>query len=354
MSKRKIKKVIERAVHLPQGYDLVRYTSNKIRSVRLKLSNSLEVAHPSSVMIELTNLCNLKCITCAREYSYGAEMDKGMIDYELYKQIVDQLYPHTDSIGLTGLGETLLYKNLNGAVDYIQSKSKGIITFISTNAHVNDIEEKIAPLAGKIDTLQISIDGVGDVYDSIRRNGDFDFFNENINKISNIVKNTKTDLMFNAVIFEKNYHQMADLVKLASSHGIRYMYFNTMNLVSTDWDLSNYDIYNASDFRKELSRARAGAAARDIELETFDFETPAGFRKCGYPWDHFYITWDGYVVPCCAKPFPKELHFGNVKEQSLMSCLNSPAFQEFRQKWQMNSTPDFCRRCHMIDLRVQK
>ncbi len=350
MSKRKLNKLLKRAVNLPHGFDLARYTFNKIQSTNFKLAKSLKVSNPSSVMIELTNLCNLKCITCAREYEYGAAMKKGMMDFGLFTKIVDQLYPYVDSIGLTGLGETLLYKKLVDAVKYIRDKSNGIIIFISTNAHVNGIEEIITPLAGQIDTLQISIDGVGDIYDSIRSKADFDYLHTNLNRITKIVSGTPTDLMFNAVIFEKNYHQMKDLVELASSLEVKYLYFNTMNLVSTDWDTGNYEFYGTERFKTELKAAQKLALAKGIELSTFDFNTPPGFRKCGFPWNHFYISWDGYVVPCCAKPFPLEMNFGNVNDKPLLSCLNSESFQDFRKLWQQNITPDFCKKCHMTEL----
>ena len=343
-----------RAINLPRGLDLIWYTHNKLNQIKLSRSNSLEVARPSSVMIELTNICNLKCITCAREYQFGKAMKTGLMDYDLLKRIVDELYPCVDSIGLTGLGETLLYNKLPQAVDYIRNKSKGIITFISSNAHLNNIEKKIEPLAGKIDTLQISIDGIGEVYNSIRHKGDFDFFRNNLEKIGNIVRGTRTDLMLNAVIFEKNYHQMTEIIEMAASLNIAYVYFNSMNLVATDWPTDQYSFYLRDEFKTELKKAIDLAVNSNVELSIFDFNTPPGFPKCGFPWNHFYITWDGYVVPCCAKPFPLELNFGNVAEDSFLQRLNSDSFKHFRKLWRKNQTPEFCQGCHMTDIPMVK
>jgi radical SAM protein with 4Fe4S-binding SPASM domain len=56
-------------------------------------------------------------------------------------------------------------------------------------------------------------------------------------------------------------------------------------------------------------------------------------------------------VPCCAKPFPNELNFGNAFEKPVMECLNSKKFQEFRELWFRNETPEFCKKCHFIDLK---
>jgi radical SAM protein with 4Fe4S-binding SPASM domain len=57
------------------------------------------------------------------------------------------------------------------------------------------------------------------------------------------------------------------------------------------------------------------------------------------------------MTPCCAKPFPKELNFGNVFETSLMECLNSDGYRKFRKLWYRNETPDFCKKCHVVDLK---
>ncbi len=55
-----------------------------------------------------------------------------------------------------------------------------------------------------------------------------------------------------------------------------------------------------------------------VELSVWDIKTKNEFKKCHLPWNHFYVSWDGYMTPCCAKPFPKELNFGNVFDTSLM------------------------------------
>ncbi|HRN26232.1 MAG TPA: hypothetical protein PLT78_06675, partial [Ignavibacteriaceae bacterium] len=136
MTKRKLLKALIRVQHLPKVMNLLRYSNNKIQTLLLSKSKSLKVSYPSSIMIELTNHCNIKCITCAREYLYGDNMDKGFIDFKKFRSIIDEIHPYVDAIGLTGLGETFLYKRIDEAVDYIKSKSKGIIISCSINAHL--------------------------------------------------------------------------------------------------------------------------------------------------------------------------------------------------------------------------
>ncbi|NWF88877.1 MAG: SPASM domain-containing protein [Ignavibacteriaceae bacterium] len=352
MTKRKFLKAVKRVKNLPRGVNLLKYGFNKIKNTLLTNQKSLTVAYPSSIMIELTNHCNIKCITCAREYAFGEKMDKGFMNFEKFKQIIDEVYPYVDSIGLTGLGETFLYKHFAEAVDYIREKSKGIIISCSINAHLKNSVEVAISVINKIDTIQISIDGIGDVYNTVRRKADFNFFIENVKQIAAASKNSSTDLMFNMVVLKENYHQMTDMLNLANELGIRFLNIIPMNIVSrTDLDISYYKFFQTEEFKKEYFKTKEMAKTiKNVELTFYDFESPASFKKCRFMWNYFYITWDGFVPPCCAKPFPKEKNFGSVFSDKLINVLNTSDFQNFRKDWLAERTPEFCDKCFNIYL----
>ncbi len=352
MTKRKLLKTIKRIRHLPRGVNFFRYTFNKVKSAFLSISKSLNVAYPSSLMIELTNHCNIKCITCAREYAFGEKMDKGFMDFERFKKIIDEVHPYVDSIGLTGLGETFLYKHFTEAVDYIRSKSKGIIISCSINAHLKNSVEIAKTVIDKLDTIQISIDGIGDVYNTIRRKADLNFFLENVKQIIELTEDSSTDVMFNMVVLKENYHQMSDMLKLADELGVSYLNIIPMNIVSrTDLDISYYKFFQTKEFKDEYFKTKElNKSYPNVELTFYDFESPASFKKCRFMWNYFYITWDGFVPPCCAKPFPKEKNFGSVLSDKLINVLNTKDFQDFRKDWQNEINPEFCDKCFNIYL----
>lgn len=352
MNRRKIAKAITRLKGLPRGKNLALYLSNKARHYCLKAARSTKVAYPSTVMLELTNLCNLACTTCPREYEYGKAMDKGQMDLAKAKMIIDELLPYLDSIGLTGMGETFLYKEIVQVVDYIRSKSQGIIISISTNAVVPNFVEKASQVVGKVDTIQISIDGVGDVYEAIRRNASFSQFDTNLRKLSEISRNTRTDLVFNMVVTKENYHHMPLVVDYAKEVGVKYVEFTIFNLACvTSIDRSYYGFYKSPEFKKALLELdEAQQRNPEVIVNKRNFNAKARFKSCPFPWSHFYICWNGYVVPCCAKPFPKELNFGNAFEKGIMAVLNSEDFRRFRRLWFENKPPAFCDKCHFIEL----
>ena len=168
MNKRSLRKAVKRIIYLPKNKYLILYLINKLNSFWLKLIKSKKVPYPSTIMLELTNHCNLACTTCPREYEYGKQMDKGNIQLDQAKKIIDELWPYLDSVGLTGMGETFLFKEIEELVHYIKSKNKGIIISISTNAVLPNFIEKASSVIRKIDTIQISIDGLNKVYENIR------------------------------------------------------------------------------------------------------------------------------------------------------------------------------------------
>jgi radical SAM protein with 4Fe4S-binding SPASM domain len=352
LTKRRLKKALLRLRRLPGGFNLFRYAGNKVRGVLLSLVRSTRVPHPASIMLEVTNQCNLACITCPREYAFGHQMDKGFMDLDKMKRVVDEAFPYVDSIGLTGLGETFMYKKLPEIVSYIRSLNKGIIISVSTNSHLPVSREMVRQLADQIDTIQISIDGTEGIYEQVRLKGQYAFFLSNTRDAIEACRGKRASILFNFVAIRENYRQMADVVRLAGELGVRYMNITPFNVAAvTIHDRSYYEFFQTLEFRTELKRARAMAMTfPELELTTWDIESPKGFRKCDLVWSHFYISWDGYATPCCAKPFPKELNFGNVFEKGLMNCLNSSEYRAFRAAWYRNEAPDFCRNCHMIEL----
>lgn len=274
------------------------------------------------------------------------------MDLEQLKKVVDEAYPWVDSIGLTGLGETLMYKQLPDALAYIRSRNKGIITTISINAHLPGCVDMVRRIAGMLDTLQISMDGVGDIYENVRLRSEYPIFYKNVQEIVAICRGQRAEVMFNFVAIKENYHTMADVVEAASELGVEFVNITPFNVAAVTAHTTEYYTFFHSDaFRDALQRAyERSRELGNVTLTSWDIRSKNEFRKCHLPWSHFYISWDGYATPCCAKPFPKELNFGHVFSDGLMTCLNSPGYLEFRRMWYRNITPAFCEKCHMVDL----
>ena len=219
-----------------------------------------------------------------------------------------------------------------------------------------DFIQSAAPLLGKIDTIQISIDGLENVYEQIRKKSNFKLLDDNLKTLVKLARNTDTDIMLNMVVTKENYKQMSLLVEYAKNTGIKYVDYTLFNLASvTDIEQSYYNFYESVEFQKSIEELENTIKnVPEVLVTERNFKTDNNFQKCPFPWTHFYISWDGYMPPCCAKPFPKELNFGNVNNKKVIDILNSNEYKDFRNKWFKSCPPDFCYKCHFIDIKPIK
>ncbi|MBN1130155.1 MAG: SPASM domain-containing protein [Chitinispirillaceae bacterium] len=349
MKGRHLRQIIRRLSRIPLGIDGIRYLANHARLLLHARRRSLILPYPNALMLEITNYCQLHCVTCAREHRFGRDMNRGNMDIVKAKAILDEAGVYLDKIALTGLGEPFLYPYLVDLVNYIHGINSGILLFISTNAQAENTLPLFETIAPMIATLQISIDGVADTFAMIRKNADFLLFEETVSGIMKISRREKVEVKLNMVVFEKNYTDMKSVVLFAHTHGISEVYFNSLNLVSHAPLKADYSFYSSDAFTGELREARRLASHHGIALVYPNMTKKNRFATCPYPWKNFSISWDGYLVPCCAKPFPKELHFGNVFEEGLLAAINSDKSQWFRKRAIRNAPPDFCLGCHHVE-----
>ncbi len=349
MKTRIINQIIKRLSQLPQGKDRYTYIKNSLKLAIAKKAKLLRQPYPNALMLEITNLCQLHCRTCAREFSYGQAMDKGHMDIQKARNIINECHVYLDKIALTGLGEPLLYPHMKELVEYIREKNKGILIFLSTNAMHKKSVEIIESISDKIDTVQISMDGWDETFKDIRVGSDFKVFADNVKGIVKVAKEGSFDVKLNMVVFEENYMEMKKVIIFAHEHGVKEVCFNSLNLVSIDNQDFNYSIYSSQEFVTELNNVTTLATQLDMDLKHPNLNNKNSFCTCPYPWANYTITWDGFLVPCCAKPFPKELNFGNVFSDGLLTCVNHHELVNFRKLARRNVPPRFCNNCHHIE-----
>lgn len=352
MTKRKFHRYADILRHTRIDRRLWLFTGNLFRrmSGRYRYDSDAVMPYPTTLMLELTNRCNLRCVICPRQYDYGKKLVMGDMDMDLRRKIIDETYPYLQSVGLTGMGETLLARNLVDTARYIKALKKSIIIFISTNANIPSFIDLVTPVLPWIDTVQISIDGVGDLYESMRPGSSFGMLCDNINGLVPLAACHDVDIMFNMVVTELNYHHMLSVLELAHDMGVRYVNYNCFNLASvTDIDTDYYDFYSSDRFLEKLNEIRKTAGSyKDIEVTGLDAFSQVGKISCPLLYNHFQINYDGEVPPCCSKPFSKEYSFGNVTGSSVKDVLNSPRARAFRHAWFTGTPHRFCHKCNFL------
>jgi hypothetical protein len=133
-------------------------------------------ALPSRLYIECTAACNISCsqACCAPETGITRTRQAGMLDYDLFRRVVDEAGPTLGRIDFFNYGEAFLHKRALEMVEYIKSRFPHVYLYTSTNglAFTEDGARRLA--RSGIDEVTFSIDGARpDSYVQYRQRGDF-------------------------------------------------------------------------------------------------------------------------------------------------------------------------------------
>ena len=257
-------------------------------------------------MLELTNHCNLHCTTCPREYAYGNQMDRGYMPPDKAKAIIDELSPYLDSIGLTGLGDTIV--SPSGRSGPLHKTEKGKHRhFFSTNANMHGFIDKVKPVLPYIDTIQISVDGIGQTYEKIRHGARFQELDSNIRQLTGMTAGKGIDIMFNMVMTKESIHDMPGIVRYASENGIPFVNFSYFNLASvTRIPVSYYSLFDTPEFQSLRTETLHTAAILKKRRGNRPGKTPAaGILILPVSMDTFLHIMGRIHAPMLRKTVPK-------------------------------------------------
>lgn len=130
--------------------------------------------YPLLVDFELSSVCNLRCKMCYTiTEEFKKKVKKGLMDYDLFTRTIDEIAGKVYAIRLSLRGEATLHKRFVDCVKY--AKDKGIPE-VSVLTHGGKLERPFFEQIVKagIDWISISIDGLKESYDPIRKPLTFD------------------------------------------------------------------------------------------------------------------------------------------------------------------------------------
>jgi MoaA/NifB/PqqE/SkfB family radical SAM enzyme len=301
-------------------------------------------ALPRSVMIELTNECQLACTTCPRDKIFAKDYDIGTMSLANFKHIFSQFEQSIHTLDLTGLGESLMHPDIFQIIRWVRSRRE-VHIYLTTNTILLN-ETNIHKLdEDPVDTLCVSVDGVSN--DQLRniRGLKLDPLRKRVRRAIAALR-PRCEFILCTVLVEENIRDMVRFVELAAELGIERLSLKPLNLVATAIPSSYYRRYMTDDYLALAAEAVSVGESLGVSVQVFKI----GTYSCTFPWDPLYVTWDGFLVPCCAKPFPKRMHFGNLLERSIHDILGSAQLKNFRDEL-VNSPkgPSFCSKCHIMN-----
>lgn len=144
--------------------------------------------YPPHVDLEISSACNLRCPMCYTITEKFKAVPKKMMGFDLFKKVIDEIAGHVYSIRISLRGESFLNRDIFKMIRY--AKDAGIKEVASLTSLVAIKKEDIPKLVDcGLDWLTISVDGVHETYDEIRKPGKF---SETLEKIQ-ILHQTKKE-----------------------------------------------------------------------------------------------------------------------------------------------------------------
>lgn len=268
-----------------------------------------------TILIELTNQCNLHCLHC-----YHEERSQMLDQDHLHKLFMDLKQMGTVEVVLTG-GEVFLRKDIFEIMDLAHHMGFAI-NLITNMTLLNDsILERLQTKT--FVTLKTSLYGcTSDVHDRITGvQGSFDATMRAIQALS--LKGRHVTV--NYVVLEANCHQVEETAKMLHAMNIEV----TFDFKIFPTRLGQENPMHLYVTEKQLTQlVQKGFVQPLQELECY-----AGKAKVR-------IDPHGLIYPCEYINFA----FGNIMEQSILDVWNSEEMNVFRQHIQ-NYQPDECMGC---------
>jgi radical SAM protein with 4Fe4S-binding SPASM domain len=276
---------------------------------------------PIRLWIELTSHCNYRCVMCPNKDLN--KDDRGFMDMDLYRKIIDEASAFAFDINLAHRGESALHPHLIEAIRY--AKSRGLYTRLHTNGSL--LTEKLSQkiIAAGLDRLSFSFDGyTKEAYESIREGGDFD------KTIGNIVR-----------LLQAKRDQKARKPEVAVEV-IQFKDTSTADpAAARDAFLARFDGLPLDSFISKEPHNWAG--------EVPQAERSEDYSLCPFPWNALVVFWDGSVLPC-TQDFFGHYRIGNARTDSLSSIWNSERMRELRGKLGARTIADLkaCSQCDRV------
>lgn len=159
----------EKAFEFHRGYgwenEYLQYRINWEKCAKEKII----LDYPLLVDIELSTVCNLHCPMCYTiTDAFARNVKKGFMDFDLYKKIIDEIKGRVPAIRLSLRGESTLDPDFIKCILYAkQSGIREVATLTNASKLEPEFFERMM-LAG-MDWITISLDGIKEEYERIRK-----------------------------------------------------------------------------------------------------------------------------------------------------------------------------------------
>lgn len=273
-----------------------------------------------TLRLELTNVCNHKCIMCPHAKQ---ERKPTVMDREFALRIIDecaQLGVRRAALFLNG--EPFLVKNLSEYIRHCK-KSGMEYVFITTNGAKAKFDDVVAAMEAGLDSIKFSINaGSRDTYKVIHGSDDYDYVMELIKQIKAYRdnKNIKCKILSGFVITDYTINEAEDHYNKIKDFVDDICFFKP----------DNFGGYMVKEYPNYVNYELRG---KDLPFPYYDY--PNKTLPCSFLSNCVTITAEGYLSLCCSEAL-NYLAVEDLNNKSLEQAWKSDAMQDIRRRHQEN------------------
>ena len=263
----------------------------------------MEVKKITSLIIEPTNTCNLRCTFCF--VTEGMTREGGFMEFDLFKKIIDDS-PDLEHLCMHNWGEPLLHKDIFKMIEY--AKNKGV-NYVVMNTNGTLLTDKMIDqiVDSKLDIIRFSIDGSAETFKRVR-GVELKKIEQNINKLKNVKEIRRPELKMGVVFTIEE---------------------------DTEGDVEDY----ITHWEKIVDHVRL-----QPKLITSP-RTEVCPEPFGKDYGKLVVLWDGRVIPCCVD-YNANLTVGSVQNDTIQNLWKNEKMDLLRKQHLNGQFPDTCANCN--------
>lgn len=267
------------------------------------------INYPFLIYISPTNLCNSRCVVCPRDKVM--RKDQGIMDFSLFKKIVNQLPEEVKKVYLMKQGEPFVHPYFEDFIIYLREKRPDINISFHTNAIVAK-KERVRKILSLVDSIGISVSAItSEVYKKAHGVDKFEAVMHNVKDISDLLIENKD---------KKIPHVFIDYVEQNANSSEKKE--DVIDYYRKKFPgLSSVDFHWVFNFQGETEEGN---------IDIYDRIPQEKFPQCVFPWSSMTICHDGKVTYCFVEPRENKF-LGDFNTQSFDEIWNGDAYKNFRQ-----------------------
>lgn len=284
-----------------------------------------KIIYPEEIILEVTNLCNLKCRFC---HFHGKDAQQrrelGFMSPQIWEKILNEIqkWNRPCTILTHGAGEPLLYPHLKALLTKARENTQLRIGFMTNGMLLtSDIAKMLIDL--KMESLALSIDGIiPETHDHFRKNADLKLIEKNLEYL--ISEKERSGSNYPALTF--NMVGYPEILDQEDGYVQKWLPYADSVMISKFRPVGSRELYNQDEFLSAHS-----------------------FTPCPLIYHQTVISIDG-VMGLCYEDINLDVPLGNVLDTDLLAIYNnSPVLNSYRKAHERKdiSQLKLCSDCHV-------